>query len=462
MQLRFFLCFLVYFGFTTATGFALTTAKDSTIAPDSSAAVSTPADHQASYDLPAALKRAEQANKEIQAAAADLLGAQASQGTTRSALLPQAYVTFNAKSQHSFQDKEQHTDYIDQNTKTARAGVRQTLLDMPAYSRYQGSILEKERANIYLRYVRFNVLYKTERQFFLYLRARENVKSYQKAVERMQQQVEAAQAFYKRQLKPRLHVLQMQTQLSKAESQLVQARNAVRTQKSRLDGLLALPESNNVEFIGALSNTQIHPLKDLPVYIARALDQRPDVTIRQKDVDISRQSERIVRGGFFPTVSLSAEGIRYDVNYENSRHKDRDHEYYTLGVNASWNLFQSGHSFYSLRSQKQKTRAASLRLEKLREDVATQVKESYLNVRQYEEQIALARIYVREASETWERAEHGYRLGVSTSTDLVDAARSLVDAEVTLNMALADYNIARADLAHACGLGSSVLPMAEK
>ncbi len=438
MQRIFFIFGLCLLALTLSTGFASTLPADTV-------------SHTEDYDLSAALKRAGQANKEIQAAEADLLGAKANRNASRSTLLPQAYVSFNAKNQRSLKDNERHSDYIGQNTKTARAGVRQILFDMPAYCRHSGSILEEERAKIYLRHVRDNVLHKTKREFFLYLRARENVKSYQKAVERMQQQLEAARAFYRRQLKPRLHVLKMQTQLSKAESQLVQARNIVLTQKSRLDTLLALPEPNQAQFIGSLSNTKIQPLNDLPTYIAAALNQRPDVAIRKKDVAINQQNERVAKGSFLPTVSLSAESIHYEVDYQNKRHKDREHKYYTLGVNATWNLFQSGQSLYRLRGQKQKTRGAALRLEKLQEEITAQVKESYLKVQQYEEQIALARTYVHEASETWERTSHGYRLGVSTSTDLVDAARTLVDAEVSLNMALADYNIAHADLDHACG-----------
>ena len=124
-----------------------------------------------------------------------------------------------------------------------------------------------------------SVLYDTERQFFLYLRARQNVKSYQKAVERMQKQVELARTFYERQLKPRLHLLQVQTLLSKAESQLMQARNQLGREENRLISLLALPEQERAEFIGSLSNTRIYPLGELAVYIAAVLSRRTDIAI---------------------------------------------------------------------------------------------------------------------------------------------------------------------------------------
>ncbi len=403
-----------------------------------------------SYDLSSALKRADEANKDIEAARAELLGARADQSGGLAGLLPRVYVSFDGRQQYSFKDKESHSDYVDQTTKTFRGGVRQPLFDLQAFYRWRGSVLEKKRAADYLRYIRLKVLYDTERQFFLYLRARQNVKSYQKAVERMQKQVESARAFYERQLKPRLHLLQVQTLLSKAESQLMQARNQLGREENRLISLLALPEQERAEFIGSLSNTRIYPLGELAVYTAAALSRRTDIAIQKKDVEIRRQGERLAWSDFFPSVTLSAEGVRYEIDYSDKR-KDREHEYYTVGVNASWNLFQGGASFYSLRSRKQKTRVALLRLEKLQEDIRVEVRDAYLRVRLYEEQIALGRTYLREAEETWERVERGYHLGVSTATDLVDAARTLVDAEVELNVALADYNIARAGLAYVCG-----------
>lgn len=401
-----------------------------------------------SFDLYGALNRALAENKSIKAARAEILASAAGERKALSALLPHASASMNV-SKINGSNTASSLDYVDQESNIRRLSVNQKIFDLTTIGRYEGASLEYERAALNLQHVELGILYTTEKEFFALLSAIENVKSYQKQVERMKKQVESAQAFYDKQMKPRLHVLQMKTQLAKAESQLSDAENRVETQQAKLVSILGLPEDAVVDFVGDLKKMHIHKPQKLGHYITQALDERPDILIRQKDVKIVQKRKETVKGEFFPTLSGSIDFNQREVDYDKFR--DRYDDYVTIGLNLNWNFFDSGASYYGVQEQKQRAQSAKHKLEKLKEDVIAQVKESYLDVLQLEKQISLSKAYVNEAQETYDRSDKRYRLGIGTSTELVDASRELIEAEVSLNRALADYNSALAALYYASG-----------
>lgn len=412
------------------------------------------------YTLPSALKRALAENKNIKAAETDSDAADAGIGRSRGQLLPQVRASMSVSRLDSTKDETWHTDYQDQASNNRKISVRQVLFDMPAFSRYQTATLEKERADLYLKSTQLEIMHRTETEYFTLLSAKENVKSYEKAVERMERQVESALAFYERQMKPRLHVLQMKTQLAKANSQLTEAVNQVENQRATLLSILSLPQSEKILFTGDLHKTKVRELDEFSTYLSHACAQRPDAIIRKKDIEIAAKNADTARSSFLPTVSASADYNKYDIDYDR-RLRDKYHEYFTIGLDISWDIFSGLGTYYDTQQQEKLTQSAKLRYEKLLEDIATQVKNSYNTTVQYKKQIIRSLTYVEEAQETYNRADKAYRLGIGTSTDLVDASRTLVDAEVSLNMAYADYNKALSTLYYTSGDMKSLRQLAD-
>lgn len=404
-----------------------------------------------SYTLQSALTRALTANKSIRAAEADSSAATAGVGRSLGPLLPQAYASMNVRKLSNLRDETWHTDYLDQASNTRRIGVQQTLFDMPALNRYQGADLEEDRANLYLKSTQLDIIRNTETEYFSLLSAKENVKSYKKAVERMERQVESAMAFYERQMKPRLHVLQMKTQLAKANTLLTEARNQVKSQRANLLSILSHPQSGDITFAGILNKTKTIKLGDLSAYLETAAAKRPDALIRKKNVEIAEKQADVVRSEFLPTISATADYTQDDIDYDSQSVRNKNHEYYTVGVNVNWNFFSGMGTYYGTKQQEKLTESAQLSYEKVLEDIAAQVRNSYETTIQFRKQIAMAKTYVTEAQETYDRADKAYRLGIGTSTDLLDASNTLVDAEVSLNMAYADYNKGLVTLYYQCG-----------
>lgn len=403
------------------------------------------------YSLSDALTYALRNNKYILAAKQDMLSAQAGKKSVRGQLLPHVYASMYLRNQEGLKDRELNGDYVTQAQNTRNVGVRQTIFDMPTFGRYSGSALEEERSHLYLQQVELEILYRAEKEFFALLSAKENVKSYKKAVERMHEQVWSAQAFYDKQMKPRLHVLQMQTQLAREESRLSRAENTVKTQRAKLISILSMSQDTPVVFTGDLENIQMCNLERLASYIDLAFKTRPDVLMKKKDTDISKKSEDIIEGKYYPTVSAFMEYEQKELDYAKRRYTDGNHETYSVGLNFRWDIFEGTSTHYSLMQQQNKTRSADLRYRKLKEEVASQVKQSYLDVIQNRKQIDLSRAYVNEAQETYLRADKRYKLGIGTSTELLDASRELIDSEVSLNTALSSYNTALAALYYSSG-----------
>ena len=403
------------------------------------------------YDLKSAIKRGLDASPDIKAYESELEASYSESKEVRAALLPQVFLSASKSHIGNSGQSERDADYLTQDSTTTRVGVEQKLFDAPAYFRFKAAGLRSEYSQISLDKRRMDIVLSIQENFFLYFKAKEDASSYAKSIERLEKHLESAKAFYARQLAPKISVLQAQSELAKAKQLFSAAQNDILIQKTRLAHLLDLPNHEDVDFEGNLRDFMEPMLYSLPELLNRGISNRPDIHLAQKEVAIYNQDANAAGAEMLPVVSVSAQKIMNDIDYENSQLSDVSREYYSTGLNMNINLFEGGRTYYKVQKTKHRKQRALLQLQSTQQAAQSSIRENYLNLQEARRQIDLSNVYIEEADETYQRAQKGYELGVNTSTDLVDAASELVNAEVMLNRSLADYHISRARLIHSIG-----------
>lgn len=349
----------------------------------------------------------------------------------------------NVSSSGSLQDKELYTwrAYLNQNLFAGFA----TLAD------FQQAALREENAREGIRQARLELIRTVQENFFLYLQAKEDVRSARDALERLRSQLASSQAFYDAGVSPRIDVLQAEVDVSTAESALLVTENTVATQKARLNTLLVLPLDADAEYAGKLDFIPF--TRTLDDCLKQAYLRRPDLIMAEKTVQIAEKEITRVSSGFYPQVSAyGAWGTQGDTpRAAGSGLAKTRYSEWTVGLSAEWPLFEWGKTYFETRQaahQKSRVRAEA---ENLRHEVAFIIKERTLAMTEAAKRIKVAQKAVEQATEAYRMSDARYRQQVGTMTDVLDAQAKLSAAEASLAGAKADYAIALSSLYVAIG-----------
>ena len=87
----------------------------------------------------------------------------------------------------------------------------------------------------------------------------------------------------------------------------------------------------------------------------------------------------------------------------------------------------------------------------LKDGIALEVTQNYLNQQQSVERIAVARQGVQQAEENYRITDEKFKKGLSLNSDLLDAEVALLQARINVTQSLVDYELAEARLEKAIG-----------
>lgn len=410
-----------------------------------------------SFDLEKSVERALRANPGIDAVRRDLEGAGFGVKSERGALGPDLFMSYNysrssLKTGGSFDSET--GDFIEGENDTYRysLGISQDLFTgFRKLSEFQRAKLQKENARALLEDAELSLILLVQENFFGLLQAKDDVRSAKDSEARLLEQLKVAQAFYDVGLQPRLDLLQAEVDLAQAQNQVIQAQNAVDTQIARLNTLLNIPVAAKVEYAGSLSYTPF-PLS-LEECLQRALDNRPDLFIAGKVVEIAEKDAKIARSPLYPQVSAdlswntrgntpaAAGGDNFGTGFSD----------WTLSLGANWTFFQFGEVIYAGKEADERVESLKFDEKNTEQEAKFEVAQNYLAIREAADRIGVARKGLDAALEQYRNAVARYQAQVGINTDVLDAQADVTESESDLTQALADHQIAVARLFNSMG-----------
>ncbi|MFW5733798.1 MAG: TolC family protein [Oceanidesulfovibrio sp.] len=297
-----------------------------------------------------------------------------------------------------------------------------------------------------------SLLLSVQENFLNLLRAREDVRSAQDSVTRLESQLKVTRAFYDVGLRPRLDVLQAEVDLADAEDTLLQAENSVAVQLARLNTLLPLHLGDDVEYVGELRSDPF-PLS-LKTCLERAYKNRPDLLIFKKAVDIARQDSRVAASSLYPQIQGEFSWSQFGDTpalrgspYTNLNRFDQ----WSLEIGLNWELFDFGENLFTWRQARESEKGAQADVASQYLEATYDVKSRRLQIDETAKRIAVAQKRVEQGKEGYRMAVARYQAQVGTNNDVLDAQSRLTSAESTLTDALVNYQIAVASLYVAIG-----------
>lgn len=414
------------------------------------------AELQNELDMAQCVQRALQNNQRIHSAKFQLEASRAGEKSAQGAFGP----AFNLNYSYSHQDAEYASPAAQASAGADEKWSLGAQLSQPLFhgfallSKYQQARLKKDRDSLRLKQLRLNIILEVQEAFLELLKAREEVHIARDSLQQLESHLKVARSFYDAGVKPKLDVLQAEVDVFTAEQELLTAQNHVDTQEVKLNTLLDVSYNATLNYAGQLSYRPFSPaLEDC---MQKAFKKRPDLKIAQKSVAIAEQQTKQAKSAFYPRVDLKIDHLRYGDEPSVSGFSEQstmapEHEW-KVGGQLKWQLYDSGETYYNYRQKRHNIARLKAEHKNLQRNAALAVKSAYLKLNQSAASIRVARKGVQEANEGYRMALKRYQAQVGTSTDVLDAQTRLTRSKGELNTALANYQLAKAQLYQAMGL----------
>jgi outer membrane protein len=341
------------------------------------------------------------------------------------------------------------------------AGRRQTLfqtgLTQELFSGFrdlaawQQSVLEQNHEMEKRRAAELDLALQVQEHYLAYLKAVENVRSAHDALERLRSQLHVTRAFFEEGLNPHLDVLQAEVDETRAEALLIQAENSRTTQVARLNTLLRLPVTEEVDYTGSLDPMPF--ASGFAACMELALRQRPDLRMAALSVDIAGKERDKIRSDYYPEVSANLNWNTRGSGWNAAGSSGLNTGYSSgeMSLRVDWNFFDWGRTWYADRRAGFLQSRLRAEAENLRQEVAYEVKSRLLMAADAERLIPVAQKAVAQAREAYDASVARYQTHIGTNTDVLDAQAKLSQEEASLTGARADYLSALARLYAAIG-----------
>ena len=273
----------------------------------------------------------------------------------------------------------------------------------------------------------------------------QSVTDYASHLNNVQQQFDAG-------IVAKLDVLSSNVSLANAKQKSITADNTRDVAEANLNNIMRVPMNTT---LNPLDKNFPEPEFDLTMEQAILMAQKYRWELVEADygVKAAEASLRSAKAGYLPTVSV---GGGYSWKEASVTAVDKDD--WAVQGGLSWSLWDGGATQASVKKADAAVKTAQETLLQAREKIELEVRQDYLNVLSYKEQIRAAEASVAQAEEAYKIATVRYSSGVGINLDVLDAELALNTARTNYITALYNYNIGLSTLEHAMGVPAVIHP----
>jgi outer membrane protein TolC len=295
-----------------------------------------------------------------------------------------------------------------------------------------------------------DIVLEVKRSYFTILKAKRLVGVAKQSVEQFIAQKDLAKNFYEVGLVPRNDYLQAEVRLADGTQSLVRSENRLEESHARFNTILRRPVSAPVAVVDILDYRPYG--KDFDECLQTAMNDRPEIQVYALKAEQAGKKVKVVESEFYPSVNLVGSYQRYGDSADLNGSAYRNPENWTVAAVATWDLWEWGRTKYSRDASVSQEKQAVNALTNVKDQVALEVKNAWLSVKEAEKLIAVTQKSIEQAEENYRINQERYREQVSRMTDVLDALTLLTYARASYSNALSDYQISLAALERAMGV----------
>ena len=281
------------------------------------------------------------------------------------------------------------------------------------------------------------VVFSVMDQFIALVESREIVRVRREQVEAQRQRLRQIEQFVEAGSRPVSDLYTAEADLADAEQQLLQGEREREISQTQLIQTLQLDPREAYDFqVPDLAEDTVGASRyDLSSLIDEAFQERLDLRVAEAERRAAEQGVRSARSSYYPSLSLSgsygtdwsSRGLGGEVSDDFANQLDVNRG---GGISLSLNIpiFDQFNRSSQVESAQVQAQSAEYALQDQRQQVALQVRQSYLDYQNAVQQLEAANKRLRAAEQARTAAQERYELGSADIVELQNAIRDYVDA----------------------------------
>ncbi len=253
------------------------------------------------------------------------------------------------------------------------------------------------------------------------------------------------QNFYKAGMATENEVLKVKVQVSNLELTKIDIENALNLSKINLCILLGLPATTNITLTSE-SNFELKDYDDLNKLLNFAFSRRSDLQAMELRKEASRKAIGIAKSGWFPQIFF---GANYNYNRPNQRLMPLQDKFYgtwDISITLSYDIWNWMGTKYQTQQAQETFYQAEMAYQQMKDAITLDVSQNYYAYKKAKEKISIAKLTVQQSEENYRVTAEKFRTGLVTSSELLDAEVALLNAKISYNNSLLEYEISKARL----------------
>ena len=243
-------------------------------------------------------------------------------------------------------------------------------------------------------------------------------------------------------------VLRAEVELSNFEAELIQNKNAINIAKTQLLKVMGISQDSDF----TLSDELVYiPLKiTMENAVEVAFRNRPDLFSRQFDIKYQKELLKVARSKYWPSV---------DSYYKNTWARPDPHDtkevewgkIWKAGVSVAFPIFDGFVREGEIIQHKARLKQSQIDLIDTEETALFELTKAQLGIENAVEFVESQRLNLTRAKEGLRLAEVGFREGINTQVEMIDAQAALTTAKSNYYQAIYSHLTAKLDLRKAMG-----------
>lgn len=280
-----------------------------------------------------------------------------------------------------------------------------------------------------------DVLLETDQAYWNLVSVKEKVFLADKYVKMLSGLVQDLQNAFDLEITTKNELLKAQVQLNQSKLDLFRIKNAFVLSKMALCQVIGKDLNSNV--VATDSTIVIVQNKIDADYMQKALVQRPELLMLDKQVDLSKEQIKVTRADYLPQLGVGA-SYSYTSKIENLM---RSSKMFAVQGNLSIPVFHWQERKHKVAVDKFRSKQRELELDRTKDLISLEVQQTYFNLQEAFQQIELAKISMSQAKENVELTENSFFEGLANTTELLDAQAfwqsaysELIDAKINYKL----------------------------
>lgn len=295
------------------------------------------------------------------------------------------------------------------------------------------------------------LMHKVVEKYFAVLEAEDQLYFYQTEKNAMAKRLEQTQKQFEKQLVKVTDVYEVEARLDQLKASEIEAETIVVTAKEALKELTNTPFSNLYKL---KDNVDYKPLDgQLEQWIDVAKSENPSLAAQLKAIEAAHDGVAVQKSKFMPVVDLQLNYYDTNTGYQSSQiTRSGSISTQVAAINVSVPIFDGGVSIHRLFESEHRLELAKTENEAKVRALIKETSDSFLSSNASVRRIAASEKALSSAAKSREANEHGFKLGVKTVTDILNAQQEEFKAKRELSQAKYAYIKNRARFMRSVGM----------